>query len=55
MTWDKSKLCNASEYKGKRVIVTENDSQLLITHIGDTVIIFYSSQQQVQLEDVYRV
>ena len=55
MTGDKSKLCNASEYKGKRVVVTANNSQLPITHIGDTMITSYLSQQQMQLEDVYRV
>ena len=48
-------LYNASEYKGKRVVVTANNSQLPITHIGDIVITSCSSQQQMQLEDVYRV
>ena len=36
-------------------MVTANNSQLPITHIGDTVITSCSSQQQMQLEDVYRV
>ena len=44
ITGDKNKLCNASEYKGKLVLVTPNNSQLPITHIGDTVITSCSSQ-----------
>ena len=36
-------------------MVIVNNSQLPITHIGDIVITSCSSQQQMQLEDVYRV
>ena len=55
MTGDKEKLCNISEYKGKRVVVTANNSRLPITHIGDMVIDSCLNEKQVQLEDVYRV
>ena len=36
-------------------MVTTNNWQLPITHVGDTVITSCSNQQQIQLEDVYKV
>ncbi|PON31258.1 Zinc finger, CCHC-type, partial [Trema orientale] len=39
MTGDKEKLYNMTEYKGGRVIVTANNSRLLIAHIGKMVIV----------------
>ena len=36
-------------------MVTENNLQLPITHIGDIVVTSYSNQKYVQLKDVYKV
>lgn len=38
ITRDKGKLYDLSDYKGRRVVVTTNNSKLSIAHIGNTVI-----------------
>ena len=39
MTGDKDKLESTTEYNGRRVVVTTNNSKLPITHIGKTIIV----------------
>ena len=55
MTGDKEKLQNMSKYKGKRVVVTANNTRLPITHIGETFITPRFNAEQVPLEQVYHV
>ncbi|KAH7856278.1 hypothetical protein Vadar_034803 [Vaccinium darrowii] len=55
MTRDKEKLSNLSAYKGDQVVVTTNNSRLLLTHIGKTVINPQFSPSEVKLQNVYRV
>uniref|UniRef100_A0A2N9HGS9 GAG-pre-integrase domain-containing protein n=1 Tax=Fagus sylvatica TaxID=28930 RepID=A0A2N9HGS9_FAGSY len=55
MTGDKEKLQNMSKYKGKRVVVTVDNTRLPIAHIGETLIIPRFNTKQVPLEQVYHV
>uniref|UniRef100_A0A2N9EMD7 Retrovirus-related Pol polyprotein from transposon TNT 1-94-like beta-barrel domain-containing protein n=1 Tax=Fagus sylvatica TaxID=28930 RepID=A0A2N9EMD7_FAGSY len=55
MTGDKEKLQNMSKYKGKRVVVTANNTKLPIAHIGETLISPRFNAEQVPLEQVYHV
>nr|CAD1829770.1 unnamed protein product [Ananas comosus var. bracteatus] len=55
MTDDRDKLLSTTEYKGGRVVVTDNNSKLPITHIGKTIITPRFSPHQVQLQNVYHI
>jgi hypothetical protein len=55
MTGDKEKLQNMSKYKGKRVVVTADNTRLPIAHIGETLISSPFNAKQVPLEQVYHV
>uniref|UniRef100_A0A2N9I9Z4 Kinesin motor domain-containing protein n=1 Tax=Fagus sylvatica TaxID=28930 RepID=A0A2N9I9Z4_FAGSY len=55
MTGDKEKLQNMSKYKGKRVVVTADNTRLPIAHIGETLITPCFNAEQVPLEQVYHV
>ena len=55
MTGDKEKLQNMSKYKGKRVVVTADNTRLPIAHIGETLITPRFNAEQVPLEQVYHV
>ena len=55
MTGDKEKLQNMSKYKGKRVVVTANNTRLPIAHISETLILPRFNAKQVPLEQVYHV
>ncbi|KAG5617772.1 hypothetical protein H5410_017596 [Solanum commersonii] len=55
MTGDKQKLQNSLVYKGSRVVVTANDSRLLITHIGKTAVSLQHGTNQMSLQNVYHV
>ncbi|KAA8546606.1 hypothetical protein F0562_002655 [Nyssa sinensis] len=55
MTGDKEKLQDLSEYKGRCVVVTANNSKLLITHIGNTVVSPQYNTNDVSLQNVYHV
>ncbi|KAH0732943.1 hypothetical protein KY289_004131 [Solanum tuberosum] len=56
MTGDKKqKLQNPSVYKGSRVVVTANDSRLLIAHIGKTAFSLQHGTNQMSLQNVYHV
>ncbi|KAJ0103216.1 hypothetical protein Patl1_06266 [Pistacia atlantica] len=52
---DRQKLQNLSEHKGNRVVVTADNSRLLITHIGKTIVTPRYNPNQMQLQDVYNV
>ncbi|GMI80094.1 hypothetical protein HRI_001678700 [Hibiscus trionum] len=54
MTNDEKKLQDIDEYKGKRVVLTTNNSRLPISHIGNTTLPRNDSQK-LQLEKVYLV
>ncbi|GMI77806.1 hypothetical protein HRI_001449800 [Hibiscus trionum] len=54
MTNDEKKLQDIDEYKGKRVVLTANNSRLPISHIGKTTLPRNDSQK-LQLEKVYLV
>lgn len=49
MTRDKRKVQNTKKYKGGWVIVTTNNSKLLIAHIDKTMIVSPSNSNQVEL------
>ncbi|XP_057463842.1 uncharacterized protein LOC130753687 [Actinidia eriantha] len=55
MIGDKEKLSSLSAYKGNRVVIIANNSRLLITHIGKTIINPRFSPNEIKLEDVYHV
>ncbi|GKU90510.1 hypothetical protein SLEP1_g4499 [Rubroshorea leprosula] len=55
ITRDEEKLLNLSEYKGNRVVVTADDTQLPIKQIGDVVITPRTSSQQVKVKNVLHV
>ncbi|GAV77537.1 hypothetical protein CFOL_v3_21008 [Cephalotus follicularis] len=55
MVGDKKKLQDLSEYKGSRVVVTTNNSKLLIAHIGNTVVSPQYSANDVSLQNVYHI
>ena len=55
MIRDEKKLSSKIEYKGKRVVVTTNNSKLPITHIGETKIVPHYSPHPIQLHNVYHV
>jgi hypothetical protein len=55
MTGNKEKLQNMSKYKGKRVVVTTDNTRLPIAHIGETLITPRFNAEQVPLEQVYHV
>ena len=44
-----------SKYKGKRVVVTADNTRLPIAHIGETLISPRFNAEQVPLEQVYHV
>ena len=54
MTGNNEKLQNMSKYKGKRVVVTDDNTRLPIAHIGETLITRFNAEQ-VPLEQVYHV
>uniref|UniRef100_A0A2N9HLQ3 Uncharacterized protein n=1 Tax=Fagus sylvatica TaxID=28930 RepID=A0A2N9HLQ3_FAGSY len=55
MTGNKEKLQNMSKYKGKKVVVTADNTRLPIAHIGETLILPRFNAEQVPLEQVYHV
>ena len=55
MIGDKEKFVSISEYKRGRVVITANNSELPITHIGKVVVTPRFSNMQVQLDNVYHV
>lgn len=55
MKRDKEKLLHLSGYKDSRVVVTVNNSKLLIAHIGNTVVSPQHSDIEVLLQNVYHV
>ena len=55
MTGDKEKLQDLSEYKGRHVVVTANNSKLPIAHIGNTVVSPQYNTNDVSLQNVYHV
>ncbi|KAM2890706.1 hypothetical protein COP2_009095 [Malus domestica] len=55
MMGDKQKLQNLSEYKGGRVVVTADNSRLLIAHISKTIVTPRYNSNHVPLQDVYHV
>ena len=55
MTGDKEKLQNMSKYKGKRVVVTADNTRLPIAHIAETLISLRFNAKQLPLEQVYHV
>ncbi len=55
MIGDRKKLCNMSEYKRGKVIITIDNSKLPITNIGSTMIVPSFSPNQVLLKKVLHV
>ncbi|KAJ4978478.1 hypothetical protein NE237_009258 [Protea cynaroides] len=55
MTGDKEKLQNLSKYKGSRVVVTANNSNLPIAHIANTVVPPQHSTNEASLQNVYHI
>ena len=55
MTGDKEKQQNLSEYKGRRVVMTTNNSKMSIAHIGNTVVPPRCSPIKAPLQNVYHV
>ncbi|KAK3030594.1 hypothetical protein RJ639_039680 [Escallonia herrerae] len=55
MTDDVEKLQNLSDYKGSHVVVTANNSKLLIAHVGSAIVSPQSSDDEVPLQNVYHV
>ncbi|RVW66752.1 Retrovirus-related Pol polyprotein from transposon RE1 [Vitis vinifera] len=55
MTGDKEKLLDLSEYKGRHMVVTVNNSKLPIAHIGNTVVSSQYNTNDVSLQNVYHV
>ncbi|KAJ4952490.1 hypothetical protein NE237_029322 [Protea cynaroides] len=55
MTGDKEMLQNLAEYKGSRVVVTANNSKLLIAHIDNMVVSPQHSTHEASLQNVYHV
>ncbi|RVW47434.1 Retrovirus-related Pol polyprotein from transposon TNT 1-94 [Vitis vinifera] len=55
MTGDKEKLQDLSEYKGRHMVVTTNNSKLPIAHIGNTVVSSQYNTNDVLLQNVYHV
>ncbi|KAL6315682.1 hypothetical protein AAG906_005773 [Vitis piasezkii] len=55
MTGDKEKLQDLSEYKGRHMVVTANNSKLPIAHIGNTVVSSQYNTNDVSLQNVYHV
>jgi len=49
ITGDKEKLQNLTEYKGNRVVVTANNSKLLIAHVGNTMVSNHYNDNDVSL------
>lgn len=55
MIGDKGKLSSMSKYNGERVVVIANNSRLLITHIGKTMVVPRYNARRVQLNNVFHV
>ncbi|KAL3503325.1 hypothetical protein ACH5RR_037774 [Cinchona calisaya] len=55
MTGNKRKLTNLTEYKGGRVVITADNSKLLITNIGNATTLHIYNSHQVELQHVYHV
>ena len=55
MTSDREKLQRITEYKGGRVIVTANNSRLLIARVGKITIVPRYSPNKVLLQDIYHI
>lgn len=55
MTGDKEKLQDLSEYKGRHMVVTANNSKLPIAHIGNTIVSSQYNTNDVSLQNVYHV
>ncbi|CAI0628248.1 unnamed protein product [Linum tenue] len=55
MTGDKENLNVTTKYKGRRVVVTANNTKLPIAHVGNAIIASSSNAKDVQLEEVYHV
>lgn len=55
MIGDKEKLQNVSLYKGNHVVVTADNSKLLIAHIGKTVVSLQCIANQMSLQNVCHV
>ena len=55
MTGDNEKLQTMSNYKGRKVVVTANNTRLLIAHIGEMIITPHNNDKQVPLKKVYHV
>ncbi|KAL8132583.1 hypothetical protein AgCh_008166 [Apium graveolens] len=55
MIGDVNKLKTLTEYKGSRVIVTADNSKLLIAHIGDLTVSPHHHDVEVPLQNVYHV
>ncbi|KAK6929040.1 hypothetical protein RJ641_005245 [Dillenia turbinata] len=55
MTGNKEMLQNLSKYKGRRMVVTANNSKLPIAHIGNTVVSSQNNTSDVSLQKVYHI
>jgi hypothetical protein len=55
MTDDIKKLDDLEKYKGRKVIVTANNSKLPITYVGKTTISHRFSPDMLKLQRVYHV
>ncbi|KAL3497956.1 hypothetical protein ACH5RR_040688 [Cinchona calisaya] len=55
MTRDREKLKDVTEYKGRRVVVTANNTKLPITHVGKTTLSPHFNNEEVQLLNVYDI
>ncbi|KAF7804256.1 Retrovirus-related Pol polyprotein from transposon TNT 1-94 [Senna tora] len=55
MTGDRKKLKDMLEYKGRRVVVTADNSKLPIAHVGNTTVSPHDSESEVPLQNVYHV
>ena len=55
MTRDKSKFSTLVEYKGGNVVITANNAQLPITHIGKATCIPRFSEKEAQLQQLFHV
>ena len=55
MIGDEEKLWKITEYKGGHVVVTANNSRLLIAHIGKTTIVPHYGPNEIPLQEVYHI
>lgn len=55
MTGEHKKLQHTFSYRGSRVVVIDDKSKLLITHVGEVVFCLEDNNKELTLESVYHI